>query len=141
MAQQLFILTVFLALTACNNSDKSSIGKINQDSLITVKTTDSLIYKIGIPPYDSLGAFPQTEVKIKKANGKPTFLQFTAVGQTNIYIEEHEVSDTAWGSSPEFTFGPGESGLLDISGFKNGTYYVKYSSFEVGGTYKIYLTE
>jgi hypothetical protein len=141
MKQQFFILITFLILTACNNSSRSSAEGINQDSLVTVKTTDSLVFKIAIPNYDSLGKFPQTAIKIRKATGKPTFLQFTAVGQTNIYVEEHEVSDASWGSSPKITFGPGETGLLDISDFKTGTYYVNYSSFKVGGTYKIHLIE
>jgi hypothetical protein len=141
MKQQFSILITFLILTACSNSNRSSTEGINQDSLVTVKTTDSLVFKIAIPPYDSLGKFPQTTIKIKTAIGKPTFLQFTAMGQTNIYVEEHEVSDTSWGSSPKITFGPGEAGLLDISDFKAGTYYVNYSSFKVGGTYKLYLEE
>jgi hypothetical protein len=141
MKQQFLILAFFLALTACNNSNKSSAERIIQDILVIVKTTDSLVFKIGIPHYDSLGKFPQTAIKIKKAIGKPNFLQFTAVGQTNIYVEEYEVSDTSWSSSLKITFGPGEPGLLDISDFKKGTYYVTYSSFKVGGTYKIHLIE
>jgi hypothetical protein len=141
MKKQLFVLIIFFLLMACNNSNKSSADGISQDSLVVVKVTDSLIFKIAIPPFDSSGKFPQTIIKIKKVIGKPTFLQFTAVGQTNIYVEEYEVSDTSWGSSQKITFGPGEAGLLDISDFKARTYFVNYSSFKVGGMYKLYLTE
>jgi hypothetical protein len=128
-------------LTACNNSNKSSADGINQDGLVIVKTTDSLVFQIEVPLYDSLGKFPQTAIEIKKVIGKPTFLQFTASGQTNIYVGEREVSDTDWGSNSILTFGPGDAGLLDISDFKTGTYFITYSSFKVGGTYKIHLIE
>lgn len=141
MKQKFFILTAFLSLMSCSNSNRNSAGRVNQDSLVIVKTTDSLVFLIEVPPYDSLGKFPQTAIEIKKANGKPTFLQFTAVGQTNIYVGEHEVVDTAWGSNSRLTFGPSETALLDISNYETGTYYVTYSSFKVGGTYKIHLIE
>jgi hypothetical protein len=142
MKQQFLILLVFLTLAACNNGNTGSADKINGDSLVTVKATDSLIFKIAIPQYDSLGKFTQIAIKIKKVSGKPTFLQFTAIGQTNIYVEENEVSDTHWGkSTPKITFGPDDAGLLDISSFKTGTYYINYSSFKVGGIYKLYLIE
>jgi hypothetical protein len=142
MKQQFLILIVFLTLAACNNTNTSLADKINGDNLVTVKATDSVIFKIAIPQYDSLGKFPETEIKIKKPVGKPIFLQFTAVGQTNIYVAENEVPDTYWGkSSPKITFGPGDTDLLDISIFKTGTYYINYASFKVGGIYKLYLTE
>jgi len=71
-----------------------------QDSTVLIKNGDSLIYELLIPKVDSFGEFPMTTVKLKKANDKPTLIEFQPGGtETNILLFDTTSSSRLPGNS------------------------------------------
>ncbi len=118
-----------------------------QDSLIYATNLNILVYQIGIPPLDSFRMFPETVLEIKKDKSKPTFLKFRHGGtETDISIIDSSNAinyKNTW-NCPSFkhlSFDINESGLIEISDLKSGTYFISYSSCYTRGTYKLILRD
>ena len=144
-----------LILAIIHNTVLFSNGQANQqvkiqvlykDSLVTIKTTEILIYELSIPKLKDYN-FPETTVNIKLKNSQPTFIQFHSGGtETDILmIDSVRASNynNIWDSRPlkKLQFGDDESGLIDISDLSSGVYFIRYSSCNFGGIYKLVLTE
>src|ERR1035437_1986409 len=141
-----FALTVFLTLTALTVHGQNRNTNHSKKDLVTKRTANILIYKIGIPPHDSSDVVPEVVISINTANDKPTFLQFTSGGtETDICVTDSSLVDNYINISDvpslKFRFGMMETGLFDISDLWEGTFYVSYSSCNFSGSYRMYLTK
>ena len=115
-----------------------------QDTTVLVKNGDSLIYELLIPKVDSFGEFPMTTVELKKANDKPTLIEFQPGGtETNILLFDTTYSSRLPGNSvvKKLDFGHGMNRTINISDFKSGIYYVSYGSCNIFGRYKLVVRD
>ena len=115
-----------------------------QDSTVLIKNGDSLIYELLIPKVDSFGEFPMTTVKLKKANDKPTLIEFQPGGtETNILLFDTTSSSRLPGNSvvKKLDFGHDMNRTINISDFKSGVYYVSYGSCNIFGRYKLVVRD
>ena len=128
------------------NKEISDTATSKQDSSIRIKTIDVIVYELSISPYIKDGIFPTKRVEIKKHDTKPTFLRFFSGGsETNIRIIDSTYSrnnKNIWDTPPakQLDFGYLESGLLDVSNLRKGTYFVFYMSCNISGNYVLTMT-
>ena len=135
-------------LPSCGQKTQTTDKQLShKDSLVTMKNVDIVVYEIAIPPRDTFDIFPETVLTIKRDSIKPTFLKFQSGGtETNIALIDSAYANNyknIWDSpdAKRLDFGFSESGLLEISNLRKGTYLIRYSSCNIGGNYKLILAE
>jgi len=144
----------FIIITSCllvtlyscgqkTNSNDKNIKLI--DSSFTIENLEIVVYKIALPHIDSFDSFSEKTIEIKADRKKPLFLQFQTGGtETNITIRDSVYANNFkkrldCPPSKQLNFGHNESGLIDISDLKAGTYFIQYSSCNFIGSYKLIL--
>ena len=144
----IIIITSFLSLTlySCGQNTNRNEKNLKQiDSSYTIENLEIIVYKLALPHIDSFDSFSEKTIEIKADRKKPLFLQFQSGGtETNITIRDSVYANNFkkrldCPPSKQLNFGHNESGLLDISDLKAGTYFVQYSSCNFIGSYKLIL--
>lgn len=141
----------FLTLLSCGENHSSTLEKEttnkrqkSKNKLITITNLEIVVFELGIPPRDT---FDLTLIEVEKDSLKPTFLKFQSGGtETNIVVVDSVYANnyqSMWDcpAGKRLNFGHDESGLLDISNLRKGTYYIQYVSCNGGGSYKLILTD
>lgn len=145
------IIVAFIFSNSFIASGQVIISEKHIDSLIAEYGDDSIqIFKVGLPPIDSIGNFQETYFEIKKNKFIPSFLEFKTGGtETNVFILKYNKEfdlikmfhEKDYIRRIDFGINLESGNLMEISDLELGKYRILYCACSIGGQYVVNIIE